>query len=65
LLDHDGYGIAFITAELARERSQLLARDPLPDKPAHALVVGNKTTSAKRMFARFADEHWVVRPPGG
>jgi hypothetical protein len=39
----------------------VIVRDPLPNEPAHALVVGHKTTGSRRRWARAAI--WVVEPP--
>ena len=48
LLDgHVGYGLLAITAGLARQNRQILVRDPRPENPAHAHVVGKKTGSVK------------------
>ena len=38
-----GFGLAAITAALARRCDQGVARDERPDNPAHALVFGRKT----------------------
>lgn len=61
LADHLGFGLAAITAGLARELGQIVVRDPLPDEPAHALVVGSKTKSLRRRMALAST--WVVEPP--
>ena len=61
LAGHDSYALAAFTARLAREKGQKLVRDPLPDEPAHGLVVGTKTTSTRRAFAKHS--RWVVEPP--
>jgi hypothetical protein len=57
----EGYGLAEITAGLVRRCGQSVVRDPLPEEPAHALVVGNKTRAVQRKLAREAI--WVVPPP--
>lgn len=62
LRGHVGYGVVGFEAGLTRSRQQVVVRDPLPDQPAHALVVGRKTDSVRRALARAA--RWVVRPPG-
>jgi hypothetical protein len=38
-----------------------IARDPLPDEPAHALVFGKKTKAVKSRLAKGSS--WVVPPP--
>lgn len=67
---HVGYGLAAITAGLARECSQAVARDPLsfPDRPstpeerAHCVVVGHKPRSIMKKLRNGAN--WAHRPPG-
>ena len=61
LTGHEGYGLVAITAGLARQRGQVIARDPTDDEPAHAVVVGRKADSTLKAFARSAI--WIVRPP--
>ena len=61
LAGHAGYALAAFTAGLARECNQGIARDPLPDEPAHALVFGRKTRSVRNRLAQSAT--WVVPPP--
>ncbi|MBE3134204.1 MAG: hypothetical protein IMZ55_12065 [Acidobacteria bacterium] len=61
LAGHAGFALASLTAGLARQCNQLVARDPLPDEPAHALVAGKKTGSVRRRFA--TECRWVVPPP--
>jgi hypothetical protein len=39
---YSGYGLAAITAAHARSLNQAVARDPLPDEPAHGVVYGQK-----------------------
>jgi hypothetical protein len=60
LADHAGFALASFTAGLARECQQGIARDPLPEEPAHALVFGHKTKSVRKRLAREAI--WVVPP---
>ncbi|MGH8188399.1 MAG: hypothetical protein ACREUC_17705 [Steroidobacteraceae bacterium] len=52
LNSHEGFGLVSITAGLAREHGQAVARDPLPDDPAHAIVYGRKTDAARKRFSR-------------
>jgi len=65
LAGHAGYGLASITAGIAREKKQTVHPDPLPDESAHAVVCGDKRSgnknSAKKTFAMTAK--WVVAPP--
>jgi hypothetical protein len=39
---YPGYGLAAFTAGHARAFNQRVARDPLPDEPAHGVVYGQK-----------------------
>ncbi len=55
-----GYGLATITAGVARAQRQGIARTPEPDEPAHASVFGKKTGAVKRALARAAN--WVHFP---
>ena len=55
-------GVAAITASLARSHSQAVARDPIPDEPAHGVVFGNKRSKhVDKKLAQAAD--WIVNPP--
>lgn len=62
LAGNEAFALAAITAGLARKCDQAVARDPVPDEPAHAVVVGRKTNSVRRKMARAAA--WIVPPPG-
>lgn len=57
---HAGFALVAVTARLARQQRQVIVRAPTADEPAHAYVVGLKTTSIRRSFARKAI--WVVPP---
>jgi hypothetical protein len=65
LAGHDGYGLASITAAVAREKKQTVHPDPLPEETSHAVVCGDKRSgnnkSAKKTFAKSAK--WIVAPP--
>jgi len=61
LAGHSGFALASFTAGLARECHQGIARDPLPEEPAHALVFGPKTKAVRRRLAR--ESVWVIPPP--
>lgn len=54
------FGIAAITAGLARQNNQGVRRVPLPDHPDHGEVFGRKTDSVRRAFARNAV--WIQLP---
>ena len=43
-----GAGVAEFKATAAQELNQQTVADPLPENPAHALVIGNKSPSVKR-----------------
>ena len=60
LTGHERFALASITAALARECGQGVVRDPLPDEPAHGLVVGPKPKSVQRRLAKTAE--WVIPP---
>lgn len=60
LAGHPGYALAALSAGRARECDQAVARDPLPDEPAHAIVYGRKSKSIRVRFAR--ECVWVVPP---
>jgi hypothetical protein len=62
LLGHEGFALASITAAIARSNQQGVARDPLPNEPAHAIEFGRKTKSVKKALANGSE--WVVEPPG-
>jgi hypothetical protein len=55
---YPGWGLAAITAGVARAKAQAVCRDPKPDNPAHGLVVGKKTQSTRKYFRDHAV--WVV-----
>lgn len=60
LTGYEGYALASIAAGLARQCNQGVAREPLPDEPAHAVVFGEKTYSVKKRFACGCG--WAVGP---
>lgn len=57
---HKDFALASITAGLARACRQGVARDPLPEEPAHALVFGKKTKAIRRKLA--SGSSWVIPP---
>jgi len=61
LAGHDDFALAAITAGLARECNQSVARDPLQGEPAHAVVIGKKTEAVRTKLA--LGSHWIVLPP--
>jgi hypothetical protein len=60
LAGHEGFALAAITAGLARQCEQGVARGPLSDEPAHAVVFGKKTDGVKKRLAR--GSRWIVPP---
>jgi hypothetical protein len=60
--DYPGYGLAAITAARARSLGQAVARDPLPEEPAHGVVYGQKKRGG--VGGKLRDGAiWVVSPP--
>lgn len=47
---------------LATDANQLVVRAPRPGEPWHAFVVGKKTDSVRKKFAR--ESQWAVPPSG-
>jgi hypothetical protein len=60
LAAYPDFALAAITAGLARECGQIIARDPLEDEPAHAVVVGSKSRAIRKRFS--LECRWVVLP---
>ena len=60
LRGYDGCGLVALTAGFVRMHGQGVVKKPQPDDPSHGEVVGKKTRSTQRAFARRAK--WVVRP---
>ena len=56
-----GFGLAAITAADARSQQQAVARDPLPEEPAHGVVYGPKKRGGVSTKLRDAAQ-WVVIP---
>ena len=61
LAGHEGYGLAAITAGLARDYGQGVARKPSRDEPAHAEVFGKKPKPVRKRLAKGSE--WVLPPP--
>ena len=59
---YPGEGLAAITAQLAREKNQAVCRDPAPPELCHGLVIGKKTSSTCKAFARQATENLIRTP---
>jgi len=59
--DRNKFGLAAFTAQQARSCQQVIQRDPLPDDPAHAIVLGDKKDSIKKKLRDCAA--WVILPP--
>jgi hypothetical protein len=63
LAGHEGFGLVELTIEELEAAGQEVIRDPRPEEPDHALVIGAKTLATKRCLAKTC--RWVVRPfPG-
>ena len=60
--DYPGYGLAAFTAAHARGLNQAVARDPLPEEPAHGIVYGRKKRGGIAQKLRDA-ALWVKAPP--
>jgi len=60
LVGHEEFALASITAGLARECGQGIAREPLPDEPAHAVVFGEKPKRVQRKLAK--ESQWIIPP---
>jgi hypothetical protein len=62
LLDAEKFAIAAVTAAFARGQGQEIERNPLPNDPSHAHVVGDKKKPVPGNFADAAQ--WVIQPVG-
>ncbi len=62
LAGHEGFALAEFRAGLARSLNQGVARDPVPEEPAHAVVFGKKSGSVRKTLAK--ESEWVIAPPG-
>ncbi len=62
LAHYDGYGLVALDIAELSELEQQVIRDPVPEEPDHALVVGKKTRPTRRQMAALC--RWVIRPPG-
>ena len=60
LAGHAGYGLAAVTARFARQQKQALVFEEA-EIPGHAVVVGVKTKSISRAFAK--QSNWIFLPP--
>lgn len=60
LAGRGGFGIVGVKASAVRQLNLGVARDPLPDEPAHGLVIGPKPKKVQRTLAKAAS--WVVDP---
>lgn len=54
------FGLVAFAAGLGRAHGQIVVRDPEPDEPAHAAVIGHKSKTLKKTLARTS--RWVVLP---
>lgn len=57
LQGHRGFAISRLTAEVVRGQGQVIARDPQPLEPAHALVVGSKPERVCKNLMKFSEWH--------
>lgn len=60
----DDAGVAEFKAAAAQALDQRTVADPLPDNPAHALVVGHKSKSVRRRLreaSRFKSREQILR----
>ena len=62
IIGFEGYYLAAVTAGQVRTLDQGVAKDPEPDEPAHAVVLGSKTRSVRRRLAKVA--RWLIPPQG-
>lgn len=60
---YSGYGLAAFTAAQARALNQAVARDPLPEEAAHAIVYGSKKRGG--VAQKLRDAALWVRVPAG
>ena len=58
---HEEFALAYFTAGAARDLDQAIVKDPKDGAPAHAHVIGNKTKSVQKSFAKIAE--WEIPPP--
>lgn len=61
LKGHEDYALAEITIASVEAEGCVVEAHPLPDEPAHALVLGKKTQGARKRIAKSAV--WIVAPP--
>ncbi len=68
LADHPGYGVAAISAGMARAHGRGVVRDEENDGPGHCLLFlpeGRPSKASKKRSERLARESWwVILPPG-
>ena len=60
LTGHEGFALAYVTAEQVRAQQQAVVRNPLPEETAHGLVAGAKSRSVRKKMA--SEAIWVVAP---
>jgi len=60
LIRFASFGLVGFTAGLVRAHEQIVVREPEPEEPAHAAVVGRKSKALKRTLARTS--RWVILP---
>ena len=60
----DSVGVAEFEARIAQALNQETIADPIPENPAHALVIGKKTKAIKRKLrdsARFTSRNAILK----
>lgn len=60
--EDEEYGIVSLKVGDVRALGLDVMRDPLPDNPHHALIVGKFTDSKSKNLAGLGDRGWIKRP---
>ena len=61
---NENYGLVAIKAGVVRACNQMIVRDPLPDAPWHAVVIGNKSHAVRSQLAKAAESVQLPGRPG-
>lgn len=61
LVDAARNALATIPVGVVRAQAQVIVRDPLPQDPSHAHVIGMKPKAVQKALAEAAE--WVIPPP--
>jgi hypothetical protein len=59
--DPSNFGVAAVTAALARQLQQMVVSSPSHTNPAHALIVGKQTAAVRKKLAKAATIE--IEPP--